>query len=261
MRRVDDIPYSGRYALTLDLFLPEDRPAEATIIYLHGGGFRRGRKRDVGSQLFAPRLTAEGFAVASVEYRLNTTMDAFSEEDAEVILKLAVRARSSGLTFSPKLYGPALFAALEDVSEAIQFLWVEGEGYGIRSRRVGILGVSAGGIIGASLSFPPNVFLNRLVRPDAAVGISAAVVHPWRLGSPGSPVLLFHGRKDRIIPEENVAMVARKAAAVNAPLKVIWTGVKGHSSQVPTVHEGRDPEGVAYFDYLLEHFAPLKVGA
>jgi acetyl esterase/lipase len=53
---------------TLDLWLPAREAAPPLVIFVHGGGFSGGDKRDVGPKV-APLLHA-GYAVASVNYRL-----------------------------------------------------------------------------------------------------------------------------------------------------------------------------------------------
>ena len=58
--------------LKLDLYLPqplEDRPAPLAV-YLHGGGWQEGDKTWIGRILPADTLTARGYAVAAVDYRL-----------------------------------------------------------------------------------------------------------------------------------------------------------------------------------------------
>jgi acetyl esterase/lipase len=71
----------GHRPLTLDLHLPTDPAGSAgsagtaavLCVYLHGGGWRAGSRRDPPTRAapdFFARLTAAGLAVASVDYRL-----------------------------------------------------------------------------------------------------------------------------------------------------------------------------------------------
>jgi acetyl esterase/lipase len=53
----------------LDLFLP-DAPANALVVFIHGGAWISGDKSDVGG--FVGHLNASGAAVASINYRLST---------------------------------------------------------------------------------------------------------------------------------------------------------------------------------------------
>ena len=67
----------GYRPLALDLHLPDSAAPQAVCVYLHGGGWRIGSRRD-GPGAPAPdsgrrfeRITARGLAVASVDYRLS----------------------------------------------------------------------------------------------------------------------------------------------------------------------------------------------
>ncbi|MCY4179671.1 MAG: hypothetical protein OXD48_05250, partial [Litoreibacter sp.] len=137
MKCVPDIPYDTSNGLMLDLYLPDRLNAKACIIYAHGGGFRKGDRQDAAAAHFAERLTSAGFAMATVSYRLNTTLETFSEQEQRYIASYVRRTSSIGFRLSPKLFGPAFIAATEDVSRAIEFLWVEGSNLGILSRKTG----------------------------------------------------------------------------------------------------------------------------
>ena len=56
------------YSLKLDLYLPEGRGDEAlpTVLWVHGGGWKNGSKKNCK----AAWLAEEGYAVASISYRL-----------------------------------------------------------------------------------------------------------------------------------------------------------------------------------------------
>lgn len=56
-------------SLALDLYLPEAKAAPL-VVYVHGGAWRAGDR--MAGAAFARRLVAEGFAVASVDFRQST---------------------------------------------------------------------------------------------------------------------------------------------------------------------------------------------
>jgi len=258
MKCVSDIVYDPRHKLELDLYLPDNLTADGCVIYAHGGGFRRGHRAHVETGHFASRLTEAGFAMASISYRLRTELDAFSEEDVAHIQAQMVRSEKVGLNLAPNLYGASFIAAMEDMSNAIEYLWVEGERLGIGSRKLGVLGVSAGGIAGLALAYPPMQWVRRVSRPDAVVAISSAVVHPWRLEADGPPCLMFHGPNDRIIDIGNAQLGAARAQQVGAPVTLIDTKVKGHVSQVDEVLDGTHPDGTPYMQMVIDQFARLR---
>ncbi|MGN1019929.1 MAG: alpha/beta hydrolase fold domain-containing protein [Aristaeellaceae bacterium] len=119
-RKTLDIPYAGESpSQRLDLFLPDagDGPFPA-LVYIHGGGFAIGDKRDDHLQPYLKALE-RGWAVAAVEYRLS---------------------------------GEAIFpAAVLDVRKAVRFLRTHAAAYGLDPDRLIAIGGSAGGNLAAML--------------------------------------------------------------------------------------------------------------
>jgi len=257
MRCVSDIVYDPDAQLAFDLYLPDTLSASACIIYAHGGGFRRGARHNDEVAYFAQAFTDAGFALASISYRLGTGLNAFSEKDQGFIAAYTGRSSKLGLTLSSKLYGAAFMAAMEDISKAIEYLWVEGAALGIADRKIGVLGVSAGGIAGLALAYPPTHWAVRVSKPDAVVAISSAIVQPWRLEEGGPPCLMIHGPNDRIIDIADAEIGALRAEQTGAPVRLINTGVPGHATQVDVVLDAADADGVPYMQHVLDQFAVL----
>jgi acetyl esterase/lipase len=103
----------GGTALQLDLYLPEESPPAGLIVWVHGGAWRGGSRESVDLK----DLTARGWAVASVDYRLSTV---------------------------------ARFPAqIHDIKAAIRFLRAHAADYGYPASRFAIAGSSAGGHLAA----------------------------------------------------------------------------------------------------------------
>jgi acetyl esterase/lipase len=100
--------------LALDLYLPEgNRAPQGLVVWVHGGAWRAGSRASVEVQ----GLTARGWAIASVDYRLSTV---------------------------------APFPAqVHDIKAAIRFLRAHAGEYGYPSSRFVIAGSSAGGHLAA----------------------------------------------------------------------------------------------------------------
>ncbi len=110
----NDIEYArvGALSLKLDLHLPATANPPL-IVYVHGGAWRAGSKSDVPIS----KLLDHGFAIASVDYRLSTR---------------------------------AVFPAqIHDIKAAIRFLRAKSELYRIATKRIAIIGSSAGGHLAA----------------------------------------------------------------------------------------------------------------
>lgn len=229
-RRVPDIRYSevlGYRPLELDLYLPLGPDADGpvpVVVYVHGGGWQRGSRRDPPPLLdedFYDQIAAEGFAVAAVDYRLS---------------------------------GEARFpAALEDVRAAVGWVRDNADAYGLDAGRVFLWGDSAGGhlallaaLAGTTLTgagvraavawFPVTDLLGMPSDLAAAGGVAdpgpdsrearllgapaASVPDLARQASPvthahsgAPPVLLMHGTVDDLVPP---AQSVRLAEALDA---------------------------------------------
>ncbi len=255
MKLVPDITYDHTIGLSFDLYLPQDLRAKASIVYAHGGGAEGRRGVEVGH--FAQRLTDAGFALIAPSYRLNVDLEEFPESEAEIIETFQQRSRKVGLKLPGSMIGAQFVATMEDLSRLIEHLWVEGGALGLTSRKVGVLGVSGGGVAALGLAYPPLQWANRLSRPDAVVALSSAVAQPWRLEETGPPCLLLNGENDPVIDLRNVELAAARAEQVGAPLYLVKTGTSGNTSQVDAALDGSDSKGRSYMDMLIGQFEIL----
>ena len=110
-----DIEYArvGETRLALDLYRPAEKQRGPLIVWVHGGAWRRGRR----SYMPLTKLVEQGYAVASVDYRL-----------------------------SPVAPFPA---QIHDVKAAIRFLRANETDLRINADRIAVAGSSAGGHLAA----------------------------------------------------------------------------------------------------------------
>lgn len=265
MPDIPDIPYChhGDESLCLDLYRPSGAP-RALVVFAHGGGFAEGTRRSAAAREIAAVATAHGLMLASVSYRLLTPMEAFCASDQALIRDNEQKTHDHGIQIRPGLIGPAYEAATRDISAAIAFCRGLVPAHDIASPRIGLIGLSAGGIAGLTLAhldhdapdLPPAYA--REGRPDALFTISSAMVQPWRLGPHGAPTLMFNAARDRVIRIRNVHRAARRARDMNAPLKVVISNTRGHNTQVDTLLNGSCPDGRPYLRHLTDFFAKLQ---
>lgn len=115
-----DVAYAtASPAQTLDLYLPEDDGTKVfpIVVLIHGGGFFTGDSSDEAER--AEFLTGQGFAVASLNYRLS---------------------------------GEAAFpAGVQDVKAAIRFIRANAPSWGIDQHKIAVWGESAGGYLSAMI--------------------------------------------------------------------------------------------------------------
>ena len=110
-----DVAYieGGHEQQRLDIYLPRNPGPHPLIVWVHGGAWRAGSKQDMP----LGGLIAQGFAVASVDYRLSTVAP--------------------------------MPAQIHDVKAAIRFLRAHAAEYGFDARRFAVAGSSAGGHLAA----------------------------------------------------------------------------------------------------------------
>ncbi|MGW0330111.1 alpha/beta hydrolase fold domain-containing protein [Nocardia sp. NPDC003183] len=120
-----DIPYAviDRTTLMLDLYRPQSDSDVPVVIYLHGGGWKAGDKRDNSEERLAA-VARSGIAVASVNYRL-----------------------------APEATYPA---PVDDVKAAVRWLRESGTQRGLAVEKIGLWGASAGGCLAAMVALSTN---------------------------------------------------------------------------------------------------------
>ncbi len=266
---------NGYRPLRLDLYHKPGAGRRPLVIYVHGGGWVGGHTRQAGAISDFPaalaRLAAEGFVVASLEYRL------------------------AGEAPHP--------AQLQDVRAAIRFLKANAGRYGIDSKRIGIWGGSAGGHLAALAATscgdatldpparpgqpaPPagdtcvqaaaiwyGVFdfkplLARQAQPgapaaenqllrctpascDPARVANASPAHYFSRQSP--PFLLIHGINDRTVPVDQSRLAEAGLQANGVPVKAIYIPGVDHSfisADAATTHAATMQAVNATFDFF-----------
>ena len=224
----------------VDIYVPSGHGPHPLVLYIHGGGWMGGHTRQSGAFENFPQMlasfAAEGFTVASVEYRLS---------------------------------GEAPFPAqIRDVNAALRFLRAHAADYRIDAQRVGVFGGSAGGHLAAmeglacqETSLDPAAASDRCVQAIAAwYGIFDMATMPRialkdsaeqrllgckdgtcsaeavRAASPltyldarDPPFLIIHGLEDKTVPvaQSQQAEAAFKAAGV--PVRAIFYPATDHS--------------------------------
>lgn len=251
-----DVTYSvipGYRPMIVDIYLPpREQGPRPLILYVHGGGWVGGNTRHGGATADFPaalaRLAAEGFVVASLEYRL-----------------------AAEASFP---------AQAHDVRAALRFLKGNAAHYGIDPARTGIWGGSAGGHLSAlaalscgDASLDPagttapagsecvqssviwyGVFDFAALaasRPGGADGGAVTLLgcdavcraEDYAPASPVTyidandpPMLLIHGDNDRVVPVAQSHLAEERLRAAGVQVESIYIPAVDHS------FIGADPE-------------------
>lgn len=226
-----DIEFSrpGGVPLTLDASIPEGKGPHPAVIIVYGGGFLRGDKQTYVPPLFPP-LTEAGFAWFSINYRL-----------------------------APDHKFPS---QIEDVKAAFEFVLKNAREYNIDTRRIALMGESAG----ASIIDYYAVTAKGKLRPRAVVSLYG--VTDWEFNrdtlgqlSEGAtawlgttnlktasamtyvkkdtpPFLFIHGTNDPQVPFANSPRMCSAMRLAGASCEVLTVEGAGHGmggwEKVPT---------------------------
>ena len=238
-----DLPYAkDDPAQKLDVYLAKSDQPTPAMIFIHGGGWRAGSKKNVPSWL--RRFVMEGkLSVVSVEYRF------------------------TNVKTHP--------AQVEDCLRAIQFVRSHAQEWNIDPKRIGVTGGSAGGHLTAWVTLhddaaqPKSEDLVARQSTRVACGVSFAGPTDWSLlekiehkhpayrqlvgHEPGTPyaemsaermktvspityaskddppLMQVHGDKDVIVPIEHANRLHRKLQSVGAPCQLIVVPGGSHS--------------------------------
>jgi acetyl esterase/lipase len=250
VERIANISYgdAGRWNM-LDVYRHRSHPSGCpTLLYLHGGAFRSGRKNKEARALFY-RLASQGWLCVSANYRL-----------------------------SPSAQFPD---HLIDVKKAIAWLRSAGPDYGADPTVLFVAGSSAGGNLAAAAALTPNepCFQPGFEEVDTSVtaavslygyygpygGAAAAASSPASyVGADAPPFFLAHGDRDTMVLVEDARTFAEalrsgsSSSVVYAELPggqhtfdlfeslrfaSVIDGIEAFAAQIRSRHQQRHPAG------------------
>lgn len=166
------------------------------IIWIHGGGFKFGKKTSRGIPLWSKAFAQKGYACAAINYRLSK--------------KNPLSKRADLIE--------ACLDAMEDVRKVIEFFRKNATQYRIDVSKIILAGNSAGGIIALQSVYSNQDLMKHPDQPDANSPTNpkvnpdgvVAVINFWGallnidwLSNAGVPIVSVHGDKDKIVPPGN----------------------------------------------------------
>ena len=216
--------------LTLDLYCPEKVSGPApVIVWVHGGGWRRGGKK----QCPAVALVPDGYAVASIDYRLSSTAPFPAQiEDCKAAVRW-LRANAAKYNLDADRIGVwgmsagGHLAALLGTSGGVPELEGSGDNMQYSSRVQAVCDVAGPADLLAMTNLGPRRtlaiegLLGGPLEKDKAKAIAASPIHYVSKDDP--PFLIVHGEADRVVPVEQSQRLydELRKAGVNATLKIL----------------------------------------
>jgi acetyl esterase/lipase len=221
IRLLPGLPFAtipGIRPLELDLYLPASTDPAPVVVFLHGGGWRAGRRHVAGPSYAGPapfeRLAQAGIAVASADYRLSGEATWPAQlHDAKAAVRW-LRARAGELGVDPDRIAAWGESAGGHLAE---LLGLTGDDAALEGD-VGVTGPSSAvdavvawyapsdvAAVATDLGADPRDPATReallLGAPAVEVPERAAQASPISHVGPGAPpFLLLHGAADRLIP-------------------------------------------------------------
>jgi acetyl esterase/lipase len=241
VRRVPDVVYGevpGYRPLELDLYLPQDGGPVPVIVHVHGGGWRRGSRRQplpvLGADFYG-RLAGQGFAVAAIDYRLSGEVR-FPAPLDDVRTAIGWVRDHAG---SYRLDGDRDQAVSYNLGPRRIFLWGDSAGGHLAL----LAALTGAGVAGVVAWFPVTDLVGLTADvaavggvPDPGLGSREALL----LGAPASsvpdlareaspvshanaaapPVLLMHGAADDLVPPAQSIRLAGALRAAGAAVEL-----------------------------------------
>ena len=222
--------------LTLDLYCPEKVSGPLpVIVWIHGGAWRRGGKRKCPAVALVP----DGYAVASIDYRLSGTAPFPAQiEDCKAAVRW-LRANAAKYNLDADRIGAwgmsagGHLAALLGTSGGVPELEGSGDNMQYSSRVQAVCDVAGPADLPALTNVGPKAMaaiealLGGPLEKDQAKALAASPMHYVSKDDP--PFLIVHGEGDRVIPVEQSQRFYEelRKAGVNATLKTPQVGHQG----------------------------------
>jgi len=215
----------------LDLYVPKASASQPRLlVFIHGGSWVQGSKSQMPEILIQELAGKQGFAVASINYRLV----------------------KDGKDRYP--------AQLEDVQRAIEFLVEQADGYGYRGDELTLMGGSAGAHLAMLYTygfdqknrvksvinlFGPTDLSDKEARPDgseadqiitnflgtsdhlAPIAVSASPIYYLHAES-AVPTLTFHGQADSLVIVSQATKLHQRLDNLGIPSQLVLYPGEGH---------------------------------
>ena len=171
--------------LKFDFYKPKKiKEKVPLLIYVHGGGFSGGDRKDKIAADFAKEMAQYGYAVASISYRLT------------------MKGKGFGCNTATALKVGAFNDVSKDISYAVKYFLRRKNKFKIDTDKIILVGSSAGAEAVLNLAY---VYNNKILNPGfkfaGIIAMSGAVTSIDKITvETAIPTQLFHGVQDDLVP-------------------------------------------------------------
>lgn len=227
------------YAPTLDPI-----PKRPLIIYIHGGGFTSGTRQYPSIKLLSQKMARKGYAVASIDYRLDPNFQLYNSETDR----------------------RAMTDAMHDTKQAIRYFKANAALYKIDTSKVFVGGESAGAITAMMVAYVdkqeemspypmanPNNPVGSNRNSNVGNGVNGTLCLCGMLldttaieNSNAPPILWTHGSADTFIPISLAFNIVLRGINIGLPIQ---THVYENATHCPWYYG--NPNWEAYLDSTI----------
>jgi poly(3-hydroxybutyrate) depolymerase len=181
----------GSDTLHLDTYIDysvPDRGRRPVMIYIHGGGFSAGSRKNAAQEMFNRHYAEQGFVSVSINYRLGLAPDnKYNLKDVDEVVRIAN----------------------EDVVSATNFILSKADELQIDPSTILISGGSAGAIVCLTLEHDICNHVDYTKALPEGFNYAGIISHAGAISMKGDtlawaekpcPILFFHGDKDITVP-------------------------------------------------------------
>ncbi|OAQ40774.1 hypothetical protein A5893_07500 [Pedobacter psychrophilus] len=193
----------------LDLYLPQNDASKTSLpvfIFIHGGGFTGG---DKGLTDFCSKITKQGFAVVSINYRLTLKYKKVSGASCSGNMSKGLPANGS---FHPVL-NEAINNASEDAIFALQWIKDNAKMFGFNTDKIAISGGSAGAMTALHVAY---VSKQKVLPIKAVVSLWGGLEDAKVISKNAPPILIYHGDIDNTINVAYAYALKERMAAIGS---------------------------------------------
>ncbi len=248
-----DVPYCASEGMsqTMDVFFPAAGGPWPALVYVHGGSWMYGDKSEAG--MFAHRMTADGYLVVSVNYRLYPA-GRFPDmiEDVKCAIR-SLRAHADQLNLDPDRIAAAgssagghLVSLLGTTDASVG--WDVGEYPDQSSRVQAVIAIAA--VTDLTQNFPnADIEAMRLVGfSEENISQASPVAH---VTPDDPPFLLIHGDRDTVVPYEQSQLMYGRLLDMNVPTQLVIVHNAGHA---PIEADGAAEPGLEQIYQIISDF-------
>jgi len=224
-------PVKNKYSL-LDIYEAKDDSStlRPLIIWMHGGGFKYGKKTSNGIPAWSKTFAQRGYVCAAINYRLS---------------------KKKPLRKFPDLVEGCM-EAIQDAQSAISFFKQNSDKYRVDTNHIILAGNSAGAITALQAVYSSQYDLAKLINRQgydsldhsynsqnvfAVISFWGAVLDSAWLQNSKVPVVMAHGAKDKIVlpgtkgPVNGSKVIFRNTTAIGIPSALKLYNGFGHELQ------------------------------